>query len=185
MATPVEITLKRNETSSFPGWHVGGGELGWERLGLGGGAGGRGGSWVGRGCRAAEVPYGVPVLGQGAQQGWGHVGTPPPPVATSCWQSWVTRFWLTCVLCWGPSTLTWWGEAGVLPPPPQSGCQGQGDRRNPLPSGMAVAGVAVSRHRAPHPAWEPPAPACAKKRRDTALLKISLLFYLESVTLRG
>lgn len=69
MATPVEITLKRNETSSFPGWHVGGGELGWERLG-GGGAGGRGGSWVGRGCRAAEVPYGA---------GLGACVSPRPP----------------------------------------------------------------------------------------------------------
>lgn len=28
MATPVEITLKRNETSSFSGWQAGGGELG-------------------------------------------------------------------------------------------------------------------------------------------------------------
>lgn len=33
MATPVEITLKRNETSSFSGWQAGGGELGWGRLG--------------------------------------------------------------------------------------------------------------------------------------------------------
>lgn len=35
MATPVEITLKRNETSSFSVWQVGGGELSWERLGKG------------------------------------------------------------------------------------------------------------------------------------------------------
>lgn len=33
MATPVEITLKRNETSSFSVWQVGGGELSWEKLG--------------------------------------------------------------------------------------------------------------------------------------------------------
>lgn len=56
MATPVEITLKRNETSGFSGWQAGGGELRWERPG-------GGGSLVGGGCGADEVPHGVPVLG--------------------------------------------------------------------------------------------------------------------------
>lgn len=68
MATPVEITLKRNETSSFSVWQVGGGELSWERLGKGfevwrKGAVGQMNSHMGSQCWG--------------QQGWGNAGTSP------------------------------------------------------------------------------------------------------------
>lgn len=109
MATPVEITLKRNETSSFSVWQVGGGELSWERLGK------RFEVWSG----TDAFPHGVPVLGTA---GLGGCGDNPP-----LWHL-VLAVLDGMVRLHVCSILTWWGDTRVLLLPLWGGCQGHEDQ---------------------------------------------------------
>lgn len=109
MATPVEITLKRNETSSFSVWQVGGGELSWERLGK------RFEVWSG----TDAFPHGVPVLGTAGLGGCGD--TPPLWHLVLAVLDGMVRLHVC-------SILTWWGDTRVLLLPLSGGCQGHEDQ---------------------------------------------------------
>lgn len=110
MAIPVEITLKRNETSSFSVWQVGGGELSWEKLG-------KGFEEVWRERTVGCIPTWGPSAGGSRAGGmWGHTPTVALGVGSPRWYG-------ASLLHWESSTLTWWDGTRVLLLPLWGGCQ--------------------------------------------------------------